>query len=206
MESFGPSVFVEVLRRAAELSGGKERLRAALRVPPTHLEAWLAGRSVPPADVFLKAVDIVSSPEQAVQSALEDAIAASGADMGNVQRHSGDGLCIVAQRGFRQPFLDFFAQVRDASSACGAALMQLERIVVPDVASHPLFAGTAAGEVLAAAGVRAVQSTPLLAASGALLGVLSTHYSSPYLPSERELALIDRLARRAASLLESRPA
>jgi len=37
-----------------------------------------------------------------------------------------------------------------------------ERVVVEDVTTSPVFAGTAALDVVLAAGVRAVQSTPLL--------------------------------------------
>ena len=123
--------------------------------------------------------------------------------MGNVQLARHDGLHIVAQRGFAQPFLEFFARVSHDGSACGAAMKQCKRIVVTDVATDPIFAGTVAGSVLKDAHVGAVQSTPLLASSGWVLGVLSTHYEDRHRPSERELDVLDEIARRAAYCLES---
>ena len=56
------SVYARALRRAADILGGKDVLRAALHVPMHSLEEWLNGRSEPPTDVFLKAVDILSTP------------------------------------------------------------------------------------------------------------------------------------------------
>jgi hypothetical protein len=52
-------VHVRTLRRAAVLVGGEQELALRLKVTPSHLVLWLAGVEVPPADVFLRAVDIV---------------------------------------------------------------------------------------------------------------------------------------------------
>ena len=62
MRNASLTVQARALRRAADILGGKDQLRAALHVPMTSLEQWLDGRAVPPMDVFLKAVDIISSP------------------------------------------------------------------------------------------------------------------------------------------------
>jgi GAF domain-containing protein len=128
-----------------------------------------------------------------LESALDAAIEAARADMGNVQLKREDGLHIVAQRGFNDAFLEFFDRVRDTAGG---------RIVVADVAADPIFAGTEAAKVMEAAGVRAVQSTPLIAASGVVLGMLSTHYCEPRTPDEDDLQEIDLIARRAAFWLE----
>jgi signal transduction histidine kinase len=48
----------------------------------------------------------------------------------------------------------------------------------------------------------AVQSTPMISRTGALVGMLSTHFSEPHRPSERDLRLIDLMARQAADLIE----
>ena len=256
------TVYQRTLVRAAEILGGKEKLRAYLRVPARRLEAWLAGER-PPVDIFLRAVDVVnprgassllrrsSSLQQASQeivresarvmaeagrirgavaptrtasaaaeffsrsfaladrrevleAALEAAIDVTGADMGNVQLASADGLRIVAQRGFDAPFLQYFALVTaETASACGKALRLGQRVVVTDVASDQIFAGTPAAEVMEAAGARAVQSTPLVAASGWIAGMLSTHFTDPGAPSEEALARVDQIARRTAAWLEA---
>jgi len=75
-------------------------------------------------------------------------------------------------------------------------------VVVEDVAQSPIFAGTPALQILLNAGVRAVQSTPIVDRAGATIGMLSTHYRKPAQPGERELRLLDLLARQAADLIE----
>src|SRR5215469_5724901 len=52
------------------------------------------------------------------------------------------------------------------------------------------------------AGVRAVQSTPLISRSGAIIGMFSTHYKLPHRPDDRILQLLDLLARHAADMIE----
>jgi signal transduction histidine kinase len=52
------------------------------------------------------------------------------------------------------------------------------------------------------AGIRAVQTTPLVSRRGAILGMLSTHWREPHEPSGRDLRLLDVLARQAADLIE----
>jgi len=139
---------------------------------------------------------------QMVDAALDAAIGATGAAMGNLQLREPDGLHIVAQHGFRQPFLDYFACVNDAHCACGLAMARGQRIVVPDVAADPLFAGTPSGEVILTAGALAVQSTPLLSGDGELIGVLSTHYPAPHEITAREHDVLDHIARRTAFWLD----
>jgi len=57
-------------------------------------------------------------------------------------------------------------------------------------------------KVLVDAGVRAVISTPLTSGSGGLLGMISVHFMKPHRPAERELGLMDLLARQTADYLE----
>jgi GAF domain-containing protein len=49
------------------------------------------------------------------------------------------------------------------------------------------------------AGFRAVQSTPLISTSGALVGVLSTHFPSRHRPLDGEMELIKMTAESAAN-------
>ncbi|MGH9795428.1 MAG: PAS domain S-box protein, partial [Candidatus Acidiferrales bacterium] len=51
-------------------------------------------------------------------------------------------------------------------------------------------------------GVHAAQTTPLSSRSGKLVGMISTHWRRPHQPSERDLRLLDILARQAADLIE----
>jgi PAS domain S-box-containing protein len=138
---------------------------------------------------------------------LEEIVAAgteiTRADMGNIQLLEDGALKIVAQRGFEAPFLDFFNSVSHGLAACGTALQRGERVIVEDVAESPVFTGTAACAVMLAAGARAVQATPLVSRSGRVLGMFSTHYQEPGRPGERELRMLDLLARQAADLIEA---
>jgi PAS domain S-box-containing protein len=139
---------------------------------------------------------------------LDEIVAAgaeiTGADMGNIQLFQNGVLQIVAQRGFETPFLEFFNNVSHGSAACGTAMERRERIIVEDVRESTIFIGTPELDAMLAAGAIAVQSTPLNSRSGALLGMFSTHYRTPRRPGERELRMLDLLARQAADLIERR--
>ncbi len=134
---------------------------------------------------------------------LQAARTITGAEMGNIQLVDSLGaLRIEAQHGFQREFLEFFNSVRqDETSACGVALARRDRIVIEDVEKSPIFAETPALQVMLNAGVRAVQSTPMITHAGAVVGMLSTHYRQARQPSERDLRLIDLLARQAADLI-----
>ena len=112
--------------------------------------------------------------------ALDGALALLGAERGNVQLldPATGSLTIAAQCGFRAEFLEYFAVVNDARSACGRAARGGIPVLITDVTTDPAFAPHR--EAAAAAGFRAVQSTPLIDATGTLLGVLSTHYREPH--------------------------
>jgi two-component system CheB/CheR fusion protein len=131
------------------------------------------------------------------------AIEITGADMGNIQRVEDDGaLTIAAQYGFPAPFLEYFARVdTHTDSACAAALATHQRALVEDVATSPIFAGSPSSQVMAAAGVRACQSTPLFDPSGDFLGMLSTHYRAPHQFETGAQQWLDLLAQHAASVL-----
>jgi signal transduction histidine kinase/ActR/RegA family two-component response regulator len=136
---------------------------------------------------------------------LAAAIEITGAAHGTVQiRDVATGeLRLVAHRGFQQEFLDFFRQVGlGDTAACAHALESGQRIVVRDVFTDPIFAEPGVQRVMRRAGVRAVISTPLLARTREVLGIISTHFEQPHEPSERELRSLDLVARQAADLVE----
>jgi GAF domain-containing protein len=137
-----------------------------------------------------------------LKALLLEAIVASGADCGNIQLLGPEGLRIAVHHGFDPGFLAFFACVKEPGCACGAAMRIGERIVVEEVCEHPIFRGTPAEAVMRDARVAAVQSTPLIGGSGALLGMLSTHHRKPRSFEARELERIDRVAGRAARWME----
>jgi signal transduction histidine kinase/PAS domain-containing protein len=138
----------------------------------------------------------------ALDHVLANAIETSGADFGNIQIYNPaiEALEIVAQRGFDQDFLDHFRTV-DAcsSSACGAAIRSRTRITIEDVQLDPTFEPHR--HIAAAAGFRAVQSTPIVGRDESILGMLSTHFRMPRRLSERDQRLLDVYARHAAEVV-----
>ena len=133
---------------------------------------------------------------------LDAAISATGADFGNIQLVNPvtDALEIVAHKGFHAVFLDYFCATHAGQAACGTAMSERTRVVVEDVETHPAFHDTGLQAVMRAAGVRAVQSTPLIDRNGTVFGVLSTHFRTPHQPTEHELHLIDVFAQLLADV------
>ena len=188
-----------VLANVVDISARKQsEARIAADVHDMTQLIQLSNRLVREGSDFGKNLDAV----------VDTAIAITGAGKGNLQLldPTTGTLTIAAQRGFEDPFLNFFASVRDDASACAAAMKSGERVIVEDVRESDIFAGQPSKEVLLDAGVCAVTSAPLVASSGNLLGMISTHFVTPHRPSERELHLMDLLARQAADYLEGKRA
>lgn len=135
---------------------------------------------------------------------LDAAIAIAEADFGNIQVLDPQTaeLKIVAYRGFPDWWLEFWHRASRGHGVCGTALERLQRVVVEDVETSPIFIGTDALGVQLRAGIRAVQSTPLIGRSGKPLGMISTHWHAPHRPPEQVLRLLDVLAREGSDVLE----
>src|SRR5215469_8905190 len=136
---------------------------------------------------------------------IKTAIAISGADKGSLQLFDETlgSLRIIAQQGFQERFLKFFENVDDhVASSCGAAMATNDQVIVDNVLTSKIFVDQPTQKVLLDAEVRAIISTPLKSSKGGLLGVISTHFSRPGHPSERQLRLTNILARQAADYLE----
>lgn len=130
--------------------------------------------------------------------ALSTAVDLTGASMGHMQIREEAGLRIVAQLGFNRRFLDFFALVDDAGTACGRAMLTGRIVIVNDVARDPNLPEDAR-TVLLDSGVRAVQSAPLQK-DGTVIGVMSLHYRVAGEPRAADQRLLRLLADRAARL------
>jgi len=138
-----------------------------------------------------------------LEEIVDAAIDISGADFGNIQLidAKSSGLTIVAHRGFPQWWVDFWNNLPKGQGSCGASLKRRKRVIVENVEKSPIFTGKALRMQLQA-GVRAVQSIPIVSRSGKPLGMFSTHYKKPHRPDERGLHLLDLLACQAADVIE----
>lgn len=186
---------LEILtRELAELKQQNELLRARL-----ERAEGLAG--IKPPAPFAAGRLAGFNPYQAFREnpllayLLRASIAATLADFGNVQLFDSASrtLRIVKQQGFGEEFLSHFDVVSHNSSACGAAMLHRSRVVVNDVETDPLFHATPSGDVMLRAGVRSVQSTPLIGYSGELIGMVSTHYARPYGADQRSWKYLDHI-------------
>lgn len=183
---------------------------AALRESEARLEAELADTRL------LAAISAEMVREQNVQalyeSIMDAAVGLMRSDYASMQmlypeRGPGGELRLLAFRGFSPDVARFWEWVRtDSKCTCGIALANKQRCVEPDVVKSSHIAGTADHATYLQAGIRAVQSTPLLSRDGKLVGMISTHWREPHQPSERAFRLLDVLARQAADLLERKQA
>ncbi|MBC7983280.1 MAG: GAF domain-containing protein [Candidatus Obscuribacterales bacterium] len=139
---------------------------------------------------------------------VDAAVMIMGSDFASMQmlypeRGDGGELLLLAFRGFDQDAAKFWEWVRaDSQCSCGEALRTSKRVVIPDVSRCSFMMGTPDQKAYAEAGMQASQSTPLLSRSGEILGMISTHWRNPHQPSDRDLRLLDILARQAADLIE----
>lgn len=140
---------------------------------------------------------------QGVEEMLAAVTELLGAEMGNVQLFDSQRgvLHIAAQYGFGKEFLEGFREVSvDDDSACGRALRGGQRIVIEDVETDPSYFPFL--PLARAAGYRSVQSTPLISGDGTPLGILSSHFRSPYRPPEQDLRRLDLYVIQAAEFIE----
>src|SRR5215468_475093 len=147
--------------------------------------------SYPMLDPLLRSTDV----QPIIDWLLHKGVDLSQTGFGNVQLMSWTVgyLEIKAQQGFDEAFLKFFERVRIADgSACARALRNREAIVIEDIIADEEF--SPGRQVVSRAGIRAVQSTPIISSSGAFLGVMSTHFAAPHRPTR-----IDDRAARAAT-------
>lgn len=136
---------------------------------------------------------------------VEAAIVMMRADMGSIQMLDVERneLRLLAWKGFHPASAEFWQRVRvDSRTTCGAALDTGQRYIEPDVSTSEFMVGTQDLEYYLLSGIMAVQSTPLISRSGALVGMISTHWRTPHEPDERNLRMLDVLARQAADLIE----
>ena len=185
-------------RKAAEqaLRAGEARLEAELadsrRLQEVSAELL---READPQALYEKIVD-------AAQAIMRSEFASM--QMLYPERAPGGELRLLAFRGFSAEAATFWEWVRaDSRSTCGEALRTGRRSIAPDVERCAFMAGSDDLATYLQTGIRAVQTTPLVSRDGKVVGMISTHWRAPHQPSERQLRLLDVLARQAADLMDN---
>jgi PAS domain S-box-containing protein len=189
----------QVAERTMELRDSESRLFAILEHSAADLKAMRRLN-----EIGTRCAKDGNDVEGCLREILNVAIDICDADKGNIQLFdtASGALNLVTQSGFEPAFLELFANVKDGASACGVAMHLHQRVIVEDITESDIYAENSLLEMMSDAGVRAVQSVPLVSSSGNLLGIISTHFSEPHRPSEQELRLVDLLARQTADYLE----
>lgn len=192
--------FTDVTERA-RVEAALRASEDALRVSEAALAAELGTLKI--LHAFSTATAEARDVNALLELALDTLTGLHGADMGNVQLYDPElgALRIAVQRGFEPWFLAHFTRVSfDERSACGRALACQKRVCFEDVEDPSVDAGFR--DVALRAGYRAVQSTPLTAAGGEPIGVLSTHFREPRRLTDAECKLTDILANELSGAIE----
>jgi PAS domain S-box-containing protein len=87
--------------------------------------------------------------------------------------------------------------------SCGAAAWGKEQVVVSDITTDPRWTGDSELWALALkCGLRACWSTPILSASGELLGTFAMYYQEPRSPLARDLEVIEQIVHLSSVAIE----
>ncbi|KLK90489.1 hypothetical protein AA309_25425 [Microvirga vignae] len=138
----------------------------------------------------------------ALECALAEGLEVSDARLGNIQLidWTVGYLTLEAQRGFDEEFLQCFARVTAGDgTACGRVLRRREAVLIEDVMADRDFSPFRVAACRA--GFRSVLSLPLVSTSGALVGVLSTHFDRPRPMTNPTLRALERAARTTADAI-----
>ena len=204
-----PRQLSDCIQKAIEVCGLHRQTEVALHFPVEQDSTYPSGdveeRSI---RVKREMIDKWGRFQARSLQLLDAAIEASAATRGNIQVFNRDlgVLQIVAHRGFKPQFLEFFNVVRtDEDCACSRAFRHRERVFIPDIRADISFGPFIS--IAEQAGFRAVQSTPIIGPTGSVVGVLSTHFADVHsLSQESQLALDDiasKLAHPITDLLEN---
>ncbi|MFC8427590.1 ANTAR domain-containing protein [Streptomyces sp. NPDC057253] len=206
----GSDVAFALLRRGSQHFNLPLRVLASALLtapPPQTDETWFPGRTThipPPAAGFLSAHGVAAGDRrQVLVAALHEAVVRCEADAAEVHLTDpaqDDVLFLEEHHGLHAGYWDQVALVTGPPVVCARAQRDLAPVTVPDVATDPALADHPAGDVLLAAGSRAVHSHPLIAADGHCTGTVTLHWAKPgsWLTTAQERGL-DTLAAELAA-------
>jgi PAS domain S-box-containing protein len=143
---------------------------------------------------------------------LDAAVAVMHSDFASIQIVAPPALAgeperlqLLGNRGFTPEAAAHWKWVTgECPTSCGEALVQQERCIIPDVEKVDYPESSRELEYFRACGIRSCQTTPLVTRAGKLVGMVSTHWRWPHVPSAAELGRFDVLARLAADFIEYR--
>ena len=189
--------YTKIFRDTTEQKRAEERLRDSETRLATDLVAMQS----------LQHVSLALVGEHAAETLyariVEVAASLMGSDAASIQIFDDEAgkLRLLAHQGFHKDSAAFWESVRaDTGSSCGRALKAGARILVSDMNT---FDGDPADvDAYRRSGLLSVQSTPLCARGGHIVGMLSTHWRDRHEFNEADFRFFDVLARLAADLID----
>jgi len=184
---------VTALKQAQEDS----QAQLAAELADTKLLQEISAQLIEPGDedaLYAKIVDAVAAIMQSDYATMQ---------MLHPERGPHAELRLLASRGLTPEGVKVWERVRfNTNSTCGQALRTGKRAIAADVQTSDFLAGTDGMTLLLQADIHAAQSTPLYSRSGKLMGMISSHWRKAHTPTDRDLRMLDILARQAADLIE----
>jgi PAS domain S-box-containing protein len=138
-----------------------------------------------------------------LEEILHTAMAIEETDLGLLSLYDPEQkrLAVAASLGFDDELLESLERLGPIDDLHGSSFRERRRHVVEDVETDMMNAPYR--KMARQAGYRAIHSTPLIARSGEVVGVLSTHFREPHQPTERVKRLIDLCAHQAVDFIEN---
>lgn len=137
---------------------------------------------------------------------LSAAMTIMRSDFGSMQMFDplANHLRLLTWKGFHPDSAEFWREVpvQSTGGSCSNAASARARTIVEDCETCDFIAGTPDLDHFRLCGIRSMQSTPLMSRSGEIVGMISTHWRQPHVPTDRDWRVFDVLARQAADLIE----
>jgi PAS domain S-box-containing protein len=188
--------------RTLELEVANETLRGIIGGLARQLDAVRRFRRVATQLIYARGLELLC--EQILDTAVALLHPGSASiQMFHPERGSKGEFRLTGHRGFSAETARRWECVVPAErTTCGEVLRTGKRVALRDVRECDFLAGSDELQAYLDAGIQAVQTTPLFSKSGALLGMVSTHWPEPHELSPRESHALNVLARLAADSIE----
>ena len=139
------------------------------------------------------------------EDVLDAAIEIMQADCASVRMYVPDrnALRLLRSRNLNAETVASWGWVEASSTTIsGTSFVTRQRVLVSDVEAEDAGVSIEDLGAFGLSGIRAVQTTPLVSRSGHAIGVISTYWREPHTPTDRELGLMDVVARQVADVIE----
>lgn len=141
------------------------------------------------------------------EAILDSAMEIMNADGANIQCFipEKNELFLLAHKNFHPESARHWQHIkRDLRSAYWTALLSRGRVIISNIEESQFPVSEEDLYYCRLSKIGSVQNTPLISRAGNHVGMLSTHWSQPHEPSDRDCSLLDVLARQTADLIEQR--